>query len=162
MKAFYNSITRYTQEDKPLVAHATNVENNKLKSLVGGLGGRKKSNDYVSDKNDKKIKHRYFKAQFLNDSMTSLVSQKYGEDYYLFINHFEMETRYKDCHDMANNAFQRDMYVHYTLIDANNKFVDGGVVMVTFQSSDKQIDDILPKNLDILASLITKQIKTKI
>jgi len=154
--------TSYSLEDKPLKGYSSNVENNGLKSVLN-FGGRKKSGDYVSDTKDlKKRQHRFFKAQLISDSSTGAISKKYNEDYYLFISHFEMETRYKDCHDMANNAFQRDIYVHYSLIDSKSNYVDGGVVCVTFQSSDKEIDKILEKNFNLISNMIIDQIKTKI
>ncbi len=153
--------TSYTLEDKPLKGYSSNVDNNGIKSILG-FGGRKKTDDYVSNTKDVKRKHRYFKATLVSDSSTGAMTKRYNENYYLFISHFEMETRYKDCHDMANNAFQRDMYVHYSLIDSKNNYVDGGVVCVTFQSSDREINNILEKNFNIISNMIIDQIKTKI
>ena len=161
-QAMIYSMTRYTMEDgKVLKGYSTNVDNNKLKTIFN-IGGKTRNEDYVSSTRDVKRRHRYFKASFISDSVAGVISQRYNENYFLFISHFEMETSYKDCHDMANNAFQRNMYVHYTFIDAKNNFIDGGVVCVVFKSSDKEINDILEKNFGILSTMIIDQIKTKI
>lgn len=160
------SITKYREESKPLVAYYRNKQEPDAKNLWGLKPEKKDKNAQVfitnpEDPNLKK-KHRYFRVEFTNDSVISRFSQNYGVKYFLFIDHFEMETHYKDCVAQGEQTSKRDLYVHYTLLDASRNFIDGGVVCSTYESNTNEIKEILKNNLGVISSMIISQIKPKI
>jgi hypothetical protein len=120
--------------------------------------------DCVNDNAQKPnvISHKYVKAEVTKDSIYSLLCKKYNAHYTLFLTQYEMVTRFKNCTDLQNNVFQRDIFIHYTLLDKNGKFIQGGVVGTTFQSSTNDATKILEKNLGLLTGLIVDEIRKRI
>lgn len=160
------SITRYREESRPLVAYYRNKQEPDAKNLWG-LRPEKKEKDaqvFITNPEDPNLKkkHRYYRAEFLDSTVISRFSQNYGVQYFLFIDHFEMQTHYKDCVSQGDQASKRDLYVHYTLLDAGRNFIDGGVVCSTYESSTNDIKEIMKNNLGVISSMIISQIKPKI
>ncbi|MGZ5303476.1 MAG: hypothetical protein ACXWDO_05150, partial [Bacteroidia bacterium] len=82
--------------------------------------------------------------------------------YAVFLSQFEMNTRFKNCMDLQHNVFQRDFYLHYTLLDSAGNYMDGGVVGSTFQSQTNDINVIMNKNMGMMTTLIAQRIRNKI
>jgi hypothetical protein len=118
-------------------------------------------NDYPQKPNV--LHHRYAKAEIKKDTVSySGICQKYNAHFTLYITQFEMVTRFRNCVDLQNHVFQRDIFIHYTLLDADANFIDGGVVGTTYQSSSNDAVKILDKNLGMLTGLIIEEIRKKI
>ena len=153
-------ITQYVAENKPLVAwyQEKPVKNS---SNLWGFGKESTANapKYLNPKNPKGSKHLYYRAQFMKPEIVAKLSKQYGVKTYLFLNHFEMTTHFKDCTDLQNQVSQRDIYVHYTILDANGKFKDGGVVCTSFHSNTNDIKEILKNTLPSISSMIINQVK---
>ncbi len=122
--------------------------------------------DCVNDQKQKPIvnRHKYDKAVIINgkDSIYSSIMNFHDASYTLFISDFEMTTRFKTCLDLQNNVFQRDFYVHYTLMDFDGNYITGGVVGTTYQSSTNDVKKIIDHNFSLLGGLIVANIRNKI
>jgi hypothetical protein len=106
--------------------------------------------------------HKYVKAEILRDSLFAGICKRNTSHYALFITQFEMTTRFKNCNDLQNQVFQRDIFIHYTLFDKTGKYIDGGVVGTTFQSNSNDATKILEKNLGVLTGLIIEEMRRKL
>lgn len=103
-------------------------------------------------------KHRYARPKFNDSIAVRNISKKYNAGYFLFIDHFEMATRYSNCLDMQRNVFQRDLFVHYAIMDADGKFVDGGVVGTTYESNTNDLQTIIDYNFTNLAFMLIDEV----
>ncbi len=153
------SIANYSLEEKPLLAYYRKSTETANKNFFTKIGSRKNEPEYLNPAKPNLKKHRYFKVSFRDTATYQKVVSSYEVNYVLFIDHFEMETHFKDCVEMHGNISTRDMYVHYTLLDAKGKFKDGGVVCITYQSSTNNAQEIMKGTLPDLSGMILQEIK---
>ncbi|MCX6352935.1 MAG: hypothetical protein NTX03_13925 [Bacteroidetes bacterium] len=153
---------RYSLEKKPLIAFYKNDNDEDGISNMFGLAKKENAPQYLNPAKPNLKSHNYFKARFANDTLITSFSKANNVSYYLFIDHFEMETHFKDCHDMQKNVSKRDLYVHYTLLNAENKFVDGGVVCYTYQSGSNNAKELIKNTMPVLSGMIMHEVKEKI
>ena len=159
MTAIYR-MTRYKQTVRKVKAYFKGYPPFKLGQVMGSRESRWGSDCVSSESQNPNSKYRtYTMAVIQNDSMFNEVCQRNGATYVLFVNAFEMYTRFRTCVDLQNNVFQRDIFLHYTLLDASGKYVDGGVVGTTFQSKTNDIEVIIDKNLGLLCGMIIDIVK---
>lgn len=83
---------------------------------------------------------------------------KYHADFLLSINQFEIKTNYKSCIDIANRIYRRELMIHYSLLDANGKVVQGNFVTTYFPSNSNRDTEIAERTFPKLA----EQIKLKV
>ncbi len=122
--------------------------------------------DCVNDQKQKPTvsHHKYDKAEIIKgkDSIYSSIMNFHDASFTLIITDFEMTTRFKTCLDLQDNVFQRDFYVHYTLLNFDGKYITGGVVGTTYQSSTNDIKKIIDHNFSTLSGMIVANIRNKI
>ncbi len=153
-------IANYGLEEKPILAYYNKVmPGTKGEKSIFNFNNKKNEPEYLNPAKPNLKKHRYYKVSFKDTATYRNIIGKYGVSYVLFIDHFEMETSFKDCVEMHNNVSKRDLYVHYTLLDDKGKFKDGGVVCLTYQSSSNNVQELLKGTLPDLAGMILQEIK---
>jgi hypothetical protein len=104
----------------------------------------------------------YFDVSIADTSLLPYLTEKYKCDYYLFINGFELKTRFKICMDLMKNVKQKDIILHFTLFDNKGHKKVGGLVGITYEPTYSDIYDIAENNLGILSSLVTDVIKNQL
>jgi hypothetical protein len=104
----------------------------------------------------------YFDVTIMDTALMPFLTQKYKCDYYLFINGFELKTRFKICMDLMRNVKQKDIILHFTLFDNKGRRKVGGLVGITYEPTYSDIFDIAENNLGILSSLVTDVIKNQL
>ena len=109
-------------------------------------------------------RHKFEKAIIVKDkdSIYSSIMDRHDASYMVFITDFEMSTRFKTCLDLQSNVFQRDFYVHYTLLDYDGNYITGGVVGATYQSNTNDIKKILDENIGVLSGMIVANVRNKV
>lgn len=149
-------ITSYDEVTQPLKAYVPNKPPLKLALTKNARWGT----DCISatDKAPDAKQHRYARAKFNDSIAVRNISKKYNAGYFLFLNHFELATRYSNCLDMQRNVFQRDLFVHYTILNADGKFVDGGVVGTTYESNTNDLQTIIDYNFTNLAFMLIDEV----
>jgi hypothetical protein len=120
--------------------------------------------DCVNDKAEKpsKKRHNFVKATIIRDSIFESICNRNSAGFVLYITQFEMSTRFKSCLDLQSNVYQRDIFIHFCLFKSDGKYVTGGVVGTTFQSSSNDVNTIIEKNLGLLSGMIIDVVRTKI
>jgi hypothetical protein len=152
------SITRYLVEEKPLSAFYKKTSD-KNKSNLFAAKHTENEPEYLNPAKPNLKKHKYYKAQITDTTKLALISANYKVNYILFIDNFEMETHFKDCIEMQKNISKRDLYVHYTLLSPKGKFLDGGVVCMTYESNSNDVKEIMKNTLPPISSMIMTEVK---
>ena len=95
-----------------------------------------------------------------NNELIPYLNKRYKCDYYLFINGVEIKTRFKVCMNLMQNVYQKDLLLHFTLVDYKGKKVTGGIVGTTYEpSKHNDIMELVEKNVGVLAGLVELVIK---
>jgi hypothetical protein len=85
------------------------------------------------------------------------LSKKYSSDYFVFVNELDILTL-PESYDLATDSYQREVTVHYTVIDKNSKLLLAGTASSRFSSKENN-----PKKIINTAfSPIARTIATKL
>lgn len=101
-------------------------------------------------------------AIITNDSAFARACAGTNASFVLFLTKFEMNTRFKYCGDMNSSVYQRDIFIHYTLLNDKGKKIDSGIVGTTFNESSNSLDTILGESLPALSEAVAFYVKRKI
>jgi hypothetical protein len=83
----------------------------------------------------------------------------FESDLILSINQFEIKTNYKSCLDIANKVYRREVHVHYTLMDASGKSMQGNIAIGAFPSNSNRVEEIAEMVFPEIASYIAAQLQ---
>lgn len=84
----------------------------------------------------------YMQANLKDSTQLSALSEIYGTEIFLFLNQFEIDTRFDDCIDFQNKIYNRAIRVHFDLFRADGTRLTGGVLETTFPSSVNDVGQI--------------------
>jgi hypothetical protein len=103
-------------------------------------------------------------AKFMNavisDSLyAKSICKKYGCDLILAINQMEIVTNYKSCIDIANRIYQREVLIHYSIINASGKVIKGNLTKGFFPSDSNRAADISERSFPPIAKVIAEELK---
>ena len=144
----------FTPEKKAEMAEAEEEGN---KGLAGLLGKKKKKEeepkqekglfDSGSDESAASADEpgSYMHASLRDSSILRDMHEVYGTEIFLFLNQFEIDTRFDDCIDFDNKIYNREIKVHYDLYRFDGTLLDGGVLITTFPSSVNSVNEITRK-----------------
>jgi hypothetical protein len=105
---------------------------------------------------------QYYDALIKDSSLVPYLNKNYKCQYYLFINGFELKTRFKICMDLMRNVYQKDIILHFTLFNDKGERVVGGLIGITYEPKENDIFDIAEHNLGILSGLLTDVLKQEL
>ena len=147
---------QYTTEQEHLKEYFPNVPELKwYKSILQRKAKRYGTNCLTKDGNSPELSKRlYINVEVGNDSVFHTLVERRGADYVVLINQLEVKTRFSNCMSMATSIYQRDFYVHYTVLDKLGKQVDGGVVATTYESGTNNAQRIVEDNIGNLCRMI--------
>ncbi|MGZ5243239.1 MAG: hypothetical protein ACXWEY_01605 [Bacteroidia bacterium] len=156
-------IAYYEKSDKKLIGYIKNYPEFNMKQRLSPSHVRF-GTDCVNKNSPKpnEKKHSYREVKINDNDLFYNILKKNKAKYAVFLSQFEMNTRFKNCMDLQHNVFQRDFYLHYTLLDSAGNYMDGGVVGSTFQSQTNDINVIMNKNMGMMTTLIAQRIRNKI
>ncbi len=99
--------------------------------------------------NDKK-----FMNKKLNDTeLLIYLHKKYKADYFLFINELDIKTD-ANSYDIATDSYQREVTVHYSIIDQFSKTIVAGIATSTFTSKENNPKKIVALSFSPIATFI--------
>jgi hypothetical protein len=106
----------------------------------------------------------YFNDLVIKDPVIfPYLNKKYHCDYYLFINAIELKTRFKVCMDLLHNVQQKDLILHFSLVDLDGVKVTGGLVGITYEPKGyNDIYEIIENNIGILTGLVADLIRDEL
>lgn len=99
-------------------------------------------------------RHEYMNVKIHDSRMLPYLKNKYGTDIFVFINQFDLVTNYEHCLDRATNTFERDIKVHFSILDYTGKQLAGDLAIVHFPSNSNDITEIMRNNFPIIADYL--------
>ncbi len=101
---------------------------------------------YINEKNT-----NYMNSVVGKKEVFQKLFEKFGTDYFVFLTQFEIKTNYKNCLDIANQVYQRDVMLHFAVYDKNGKQIAGNFAVAHIPTSTNHMDDIISKCFPQLA-----------
>ncbi|MBL0104828.1 MAG: hypothetical protein IPP51_14345 [Bacteroidetes bacterium] len=82
------------------------------------------------------------------------LSEKYGANYFIFLNEFDIKTHFEDCINLAMKIYRRDFTVHYTIMDRTGKIIYGDAVTIHYPSNNNNVHEIIDYNFPKVADYV--------
>lgn len=97
---------------------------------------------------------KYMNAVVGKPEILQELFSEYGTDIFVFLNQFEIKTNYKNCLDIANKVYQRELMIHFSVYDYTGKQIAGSYAMASFPSDSNHASDIMKNCFPEIARLI--------
>lgn len=96
--------------------------------------------------------------KFMNVTISSTelliyLHKKYKTDYFVFVNELDLKND-PNSYNIATNSYQRQVVVHYTIIDKAGKLITAGAATSTFSSQENNPKKIVNKMFSPIAAYI--------
>jgi hypothetical protein len=96
----------------------------------------------------------YMNAILSKPAVLQELHAEYGTEIFVFLNQFEIKTNYKNCLDIANKIYQRELLLHFSIYDYNGRQLAGSYALASFPSDSNHASDIMHNCLPEIARLI--------
>jgi LysM repeat protein len=118
---------------------------------------------FVSVQNNTKPKSakdqsKYFGAKINDPKVIDYFNHKYGIDYYIFVNQFEVKTNYEHCLDRAAQDYERNFITHFSIFNGEGKLIAGNKVKIFYNSNSNSIFQIVNDNMQKIADAILSEL----
>ncbi len=114
--------------------------------------GVKNGQIVVEMNNDKK-----FMNKKVNDAeLIAYLNKKYRSEYFIFINELDI-TSDINSYDIATDAYQRVVTVHYSIVDKNSKTLNAGIATSKFSSKENNPKKIVSLSFSPIANYISSK-----
>lgn len=133
--------------DKPT---APTVENKKQSGIKNGQL-------VVEMGSDKKFTN----TKFTTHELIPFLSKKYQSQYFVFVNELDIKTL-TESYDLASDSYQREVTVHYTIVDASSKLIAAGAASARLSSKINDPKKIVSTAFTPIASFIAGKLSTAI
>lgn len=98
----------------------------------------------------------YMNVKVINPNLLNFLNKKYGSEYFIFIN--ELDIKYNlNAYDIATDAYQREVSVHFTILDKNQKVLTAGILTSALASTENNPKKIVETSLIPIAERITQK-----
>jgi hypothetical protein len=101
---------------------------------------------------------KFSNIRFNTEDLISYLNEKYGSEYFVFINELDILT-VPDSYDLATDSYQREVSVHYTIVDKNSKLVVAGLATSRISSKENDPKKIVNTAFGPIARTIATRFK---
>lgn len=155
LQRIYKSLTYSYQDVKSANFHPVTPPKEKgLKAWVKNTKGKVSLGAPAGPQGVAQDETKYYGVKVTDPQFYTAQSSRYGADYLLFINQFEIFTDYSNCLDRTTQNFLRNFRVHYTIMDAKGEVLAGNKILIPYESNVNDINKIGQENLGKMASRI--------
>jgi hypothetical protein len=133
--------------DKPVAPTVANKKQNNIKN--GQLA--------VEISSDKKFTN----AKFTSKELIPDLHKKFNSEYFVFINELDIKTE-MESYDLATDSYQREVTVHYTIVDDVSKLIDAGAATYRFSSKVNDPKKIVNQTFSPIAAYISAKLNAAI
>jgi hypothetical protein len=133
--------------DKPVAPTVANKKENNIKN--GQL-----SVEISSDK-------KFTNTKFSNNELIPYLNKKYKSEYFVFINELDIRT-VMESYDLASDSYQREVVVHYTIVDDKSKLITAGAATYNFSSKINDPKKIVSQTFSPIAAYISAKLNAVI
>ncbi len=88
-----------------------------------------------------------------NNELIPYLNKKYKSEYFVFINELDIQS-VPESYDMATNTYQREVTVHYTIIDKDSKLILAGAASAKFTSQENNPKKVVALVFPSIANFI--------
>lgn len=119
------------------------------KSANGTKSGISNGQITVEQNSDKK----FMNTKLTNAEVLTYLHKKYASEYFIFINQLDIKND-MNSYDVATDTYQREVTVHYSILDLNGKTIDAGVATSRFSSKENNPKKIVAQCFSPIATYI--------
>lgn len=131
------------------------------KKLIGKFKKKEKEEEYIDAgvKNGQVVsqvdnREKYMKTAISNEKLLSNLDKQYKASYYIFINQLDIKRAADSRYLATDEAYQREVKVHYTIFDSSGNEVSSGAIKSRFPSGQNEIDKIIKDQFPLIAERI--------
>lgn len=128
------------------------------KKLLGKFKKKKKEEEYTEAgiKNGQVVsqvdnREKYMKTAISNEKLLPNLDSQYKASYYIFVNQLDIKRAADTRYLATDEAYKREIKVHYTIFDAKGKEVSSGAIKSRFPSGQNDIDKIIKDQFPLIA-----------
>jgi hypothetical protein len=111
--------------------------------------GIKNGQIMVEQNNDKK----FMNTKLTNTEVLSYLNKKYGPEYFIFINELDIKNNI-NSYDISTDSYQREVTVHYSILDRSGKTINAGIATSQFSSKENNPKKIVSMCFTPIAAYI--------
>lgn len=131
------------------------------KKLIGKFKKKEKEEEYIEAgvRNGQVVsqvdnREKYMKTAISNEKLLPNLDKQYKASYYIFINQLDIKRAADSRYLATDEAYQREIKVHYTIFDSSGKEVSSGAIKSRFPSGQNEIDKIIKDQFPLIAERI--------
>ncbi len=91
-----------------------------------------------------------FNISFANKKILQKTAQHFGNDYFLFINQFEIRSDYSNPYSSGNGTYPRIIKIHYSIYDYKGNFVFGSFSQTKLPPTENYLKNISEKYFPVV------------
>lgn len=107
----------------------------------------------VEINNDKK----FMNTKLPNLEVLNYLNNKYKVEYFVFVNELDITTM-MDSYDISSDTYQRQVAVHYSILDKTGKTISAGLATSTFSSKENNPKKIVSSTFTPIAATIASKL----
>ena len=96
---------------------------------------------------------KFMNTKINDEKLLSYLNTKYKADYFVFINQLDIKNN-MDTYDLATDSYQREVGVHYSILDKTGKNISAGIAASSFSSKENEPKKIVSQNFSPIAVYI--------
>ncbi|MDF1673247.1 MAG: hypothetical protein P1U41_07055 [Vicingaceae bacterium] len=131
------------------------------KKLIGKFKKKEKEEEYIEAgvRNGQVVsqvdnREKYMKTAISNEKLLTNLDKQYKASFYIFINQLDIKRAADSRYLATDEAYQREIKVHYTIFDSTGKEVSSGAIKSRFPSGQNEIDKIIKDQFPLIAERI--------
>jgi hypothetical protein len=183
VKKYYNPLSFYSIEPQEAIKELAYIYNsigykyevvpqeevvkkeNVGTKVMGKFKKKKKEDEYIEAKiqNGEIVsqvdnREKYMKTTLPNEKLIPNLNKQYNATHYIFINELDIKKGANDVYQAAEEQYQREVKVHYTIFDTNGKEVSSGAIKSRFPAGQNDIDKIIKIQFPLIAERIVNNL----
>lgn len=102
-------------------------------------------------------REKYMMTKISNDNLINTLNKQYQATYYLFINELDIKRTMQESGGL-NSQSQREIKVHYTIFNNQEKVMESGAIKTLFNSNENDIEKIIKSEFPLIADKLAEKI----
>ncbi len=96
-----------------------------------------------------------------DEKLLGYLNNKYKTDYFVFVNQLDIKND-ENTYDLTTNLYQREVTVHYSIIDKTGKNISAGISTAHFSSKENEPKKIVSQSFSPISTYIASQLTSVI
>ncbi len=104
---------------------------------------------------------KFMNIKISEPKLLDYLNTKYKTDYFVFINQLDIKNDL-ESYDIATDIYQREITVHYSILEKTGKNISAGIATSHFSSKENEPKKIVSDNFSPIATYIAEKLRTSI